>query len=82
MRSATAAHHPSFSVDLATFYNRYDDLASVEPATSLQEISDGATYTVYPSYNRNGLAGTTKGFELAPSWKPTAWWRIQVRIPI
>ena len=68
---------PNFSVDLATFYNRYDNLQSLEPTTPYTEIIDGQNYTFYPSVNRNGLAGTTKGFELAPSWKPTSWWRIQ-----
>ena len=68
---------PSFSVDLATFYNHYDHLESLEPGTPYAQTSDGETYTVYPFVNRNGLLGTTKGFELAPSWKPTTWWRLQ-----
>jgi iron complex outermembrane receptor protein len=68
---------PGFSVDLATFYNRYNHLESLEPGTPYQQTSNGETYTVYPFVNRNGLLGSTKGFELAPSWKPAAWWRIQ-----
>jgi iron complex outermembrane receptor protein len=68
---------PSFSVDLATFYSNYDHLQSLEPGTPYAASSGGETYTVYPFVNRNGLRGTTKGFELAPSWKPTSWWRIQ-----
>jgi iron complex outermembrane receptor protein len=68
---------PSFSVDLATFYNSYDHMQSLEPGTPYTQTSDGETYTIYPFYNRNGLLGTTKGFELAPSWKPATWWRVQ-----
>ncbi len=68
---------PSFAVDLATFYNNHDHLQSLEPGTPYSQTTDGETYTVYPFVNRNGLQGTTKGFELAPSWKPTAWWRMQ-----
>ena len=67
----------SFSVDLATFYNRYDHLQSLEPGTPYPATADGETYTIYPFVNRNGLGGTTKGFELAPSWKPATWWKIQ-----
>ena len=68
---------PSFSVDLATFYTNYKNLESLEPGTPYTTTTDGETYTVYPFVNRNGLLGTTKGFELAPSWKPTTWWRLQ-----
>lgn len=68
---------PSFSVDVATFYNNYRNLESLEPETPYTTTADGQTYTVYPFVNRNGLLGSTKGFELAPSWKPTAWWRVQ-----
>ncbi len=68
---------PSFSVDLATFYNNYDNLASLEPASVYTATIDGTPATFHTFVNRNGLAGTTKGFEIAPSWKPTAWWRLQ-----
>lgn len=68
---------PRVSLDVATFFNNYDHLASIEPATPFKETSQGETYAVIPSVNRNGLLGTTKGFELAPSLKPATWWRIQ-----
>lgn len=68
---------PSFSIDLAAFYNNYNHLESLEPGTPYTTTVDGETYTVYPFVNRNGLLGTTTGFELAPGWKPTAWWRMQ-----
>jgi iron complex outermembrane receptor protein len=68
---------PSFSVDLATFYNHYNHLESLEPGPPYTATTGGETYTINPSVNRNGLLGTTKGFEIAPSWKPTTWWRIQ-----
>jgi iron complex outermembrane receptor protein len=68
---------PGFSVDLATFYNNYNNLESLDPGTPYTETSGGETYTIYPYVNRNGLLGTTKGFEIAPSWKPATWWRVQ-----
>lgn len=68
---------PGFSVDLATFYTHFDHLESLEPGAPYTETVNGETYTIYPFVNRNGLFGTTKGFELAPSWKPATWWRVQ-----
>jgi iron complex outermembrane receptor protein len=68
---------PGFSVDLSTFYNVYGDLQSLEPGTPYTASTNGITYTIQPFLNRNGLKGTTKGFEIAPSWKPAAWWRLQ-----
>jgi iron complex outermembrane receptor protein len=32
---------------------------------------------VYPFVNRNGVKGTTTGFEIVSNWKPTNWWRVQ-----
>jgi iron complex outermembrane receptor protein len=67
----------NFSVDLATFYNHYNHLESLEPGTPYTVTADGQTYTVFPYLNGNGLLGNTKGFEIAPSWKPATWWRVQ-----
>ena len=67
--------HPQISIDLTAFYNRYDHLLSAEPQPSYTDTSIGAT--IFPFVNRNGVFGTTKGFELATNWKPRTWWRIQ-----
>jgi iron complex outermembrane receptor protein len=67
----------NFSLDLATFYNSYNRLLSVEPGAPFTSGIPGQAFTIYPFVNRNGIAGTTKGFEIAPSWKPEEWWRIQ-----
>ena len=72
---------PSFSVDLATFYNNYDHLQESGTGwhVSIRRrwMARLTPSTFHQFVNRNGLAGTTKGFELAPSWKPTAWWKLQ-----
>lgn len=68
---------PSFSLDVATFYNHYNHLESLEPGTPYSVTAAGQTYTVYPYLNDNGLRGNTKGFEIAPSWKPASWWKVQ-----
>jgi iron complex outermembrane receptor protein len=65
--------NPRLSFDLATFYNQYDHLLSLEPGTPFME--DGAI--IDPFVNRNGIRGTTKGFELLANWKPSTSWRIE-----
>jgi iron complex outermembrane receptor protein len=67
----------TFSIDVATFYNRYNHLMSLEPGTPYSEVDDGLVTTVFPFQNGNGIQGTTKGFELTPDWKPKDWWRLQ-----
>ena len=51
------------SFSLATFYNDYDNLRSLEP---------GPPFTI-----GNGLEGETYGEELAGSYQVTKWWRWQ-----
>jgi iron complex outermembrane receptor protein len=53
-------------LSLATFYNVYDDVYSVEPTAGTQ------VYTI-----QNGLAGDSWGAELAGAWQPTSWWRLR-----
>ena len=65
------------SLDIAAFYNRYDHLQSLEPGTPLTEVIAGTPALVYPYFNGNGVKGTTSGIEIAPDWKPAAWWRLQ-----
>jgi iron complex outermembrane receptor protein len=68
----------TFSLDLAAFYNRYDHLASLEPAgPPFLENDEGTPAFVIPYVNGNGVKGTTSGFEIVPDWKPKSWWRIQ-----
>ena len=70
------------TLDLALFYNVYHDLRS-------QEIGSSPTQPLVspppppfppqwiPTYLGNGLAGDTYGFEVAPAWQVTDWWRLQ-----
>jgi iron complex outermembrane receptor protein len=58
---------PRLSVSLSTFYNRYDDLRTVE-------ISD--TPTFLPLRWGNLMAGHTWGMTGWASWQVTPWWRL------
>jgi iron complex outermembrane receptor protein len=64
-------------LDLAAFYNQYTHLLSLEPGTPFLEASPPPAHILFPLYFRNGVLGNTAGFEVAPDWRPTRWWRLQ-----
>jgi iron complex outermembrane receptor protein len=57
----------SLGVSLATFYNDYDDIRSVEPI----EGAPGQTIIL------NKLKANTYGFEVSAVWQPIEWWRLR-----
>jgi iron complex outermembrane receptor protein len=56
----------NLALSLATFYNDYDEVYSVEPLTGTQ------VYQI-----QNGIEGQSFGVELSGSWEPTGWWRLR-----
>ncbi len=68
---------PKLYVDIASFYNNYNHLLSLEPGAPFSEASPAPSHTVVPLFFRNGLLGNTSGFEIAPDWTPTSWWRLR-----
>lgn len=54
-------------VDVAAFYNVYDNLRSYEPA---------APPAVFPYHFGNELNADTWGIEARTSWQATSWWRL------
>lgn len=69
---------PKFYFDIATFYNSYDHLLSLEPAGApFSEASPPPPHVVVPFFLGNGLLGNTYGIEIAPVWNPLSWWRAQ-----
>lgn len=67
----------SFAFDVAAFYNRYNHLSSLEQGVLSLEASPPPLHAIFPVVFGNGLKGTTHGFEIAPDWKPTPWWRLE-----
>ena len=59
------------SVDLATFYNKYTDLLSAEPAAPVVEISGEGVNLMAPLIADNKIGGATWGSELFAEWRPT-----------
>jgi iron complex outermembrane recepter protein len=63
----------NFSLDLALFYNDYDNLRTIEPASPRFEDS----YLVIPFNVANKMKGETYGLELALEYNPLRWWRLR-----
>ena len=59
---------PHLTVALATFFNDYDDLRSLEPLTPP---------LVFPVEARSGLHGRSAGAELTAEWRATSQWRLR-----
>lgn len=66
------------SFDLATFYNVYHDLRTLEPdaTASFMETTPSPAHVVFPVYAANKMYGETYGFELSSQWSVVKWWRI------
>jgi iron complex outermembrane receptor protein len=62
---------------VATFFNQYNDLLSVEALPPVVETSPLPARLVLPLLLRNGLKGETWGFEVAPIWEATSWMRLK-----
>jgi iron complex outermembrane recepter protein len=65
---------PSFALDLALFYNRYDHLRTWEIGIPYME---GGPPIYVPLVTVNGMQGDSYGAELALDWKPTNAWRLK-----
>ena len=63
----------SFSLDLATFYNRYEGLASVELGTPFPAPDGG---TIVPVESRNLTDGDAWGLEALLTYAPRENWRL------
>ena len=59
----------ALSFDLATFYNVYDNLRTLEDGSPI--ISLNPPSVIIPAYVGNGLEGNTYGFELQGTWQAT-----------
>lgn len=66
-------------VDFAGFLNHYHDLFDEELISDTFSESDTPPplHLLLPAQFRNGLLGHTAGFEIAPEWRPTSFWRLR-----
>jgi iron complex outermembrane receptor protein len=66
-----------FSFDIASFYNKYNDLGSMSLASTFTEASPSPLHLVAQSVQNNGLDAETYGVEVDLRWQPLDWWRLR-----
>ena len=64
-------------LDLAAFYNDYNDLSGYGAGSGILETSPAPTHVVLQLPVANALSGSTNGVEVAPDWKPVDWWELK-----
>ncbi len=65
----------SLSLDVATFYNWYDNLVYGRAGTPQLELAP-APWIQVPSAAANNASAETAGVELSASWRPVEWFRL------
>jgi iron complex outermembrane receptor protein len=68
----------NFYLDLAVFYNDYNDLSSYQVGAPFFEIAPTPAHAIIPLATSNGIEGKGYGVEFAPDWKPVPWWELRV----
>ena len=63
-----------FTLDIAGFYNQYDDLRTLDMETPFMEATPAPPHVVIPFRAGNKMDGETYGVELAAEWKVLKWW--------
>ncbi|GBE01776.1 colicin I receptor precursor [bacterium BMS3Bbin06] len=64
------------SLDLAVFFNDFDNLRTFEPGPVFLETSPAPAHIVVSLNGRNKMRGETYGAEVAAKWQVTGWWRL------
>jgi iron complex outermembrane receptor protein len=65
-----------FSVDVALFFNHYDDLRTREQGTPFLQTDPGPARWILPFSWGNEMHGTTDGVEVSAEWKITNRWTL------
>jgi len=68
---------PRFSLDLAGFFNVYDDLRTVREDAPTFETLPPPPHLLLPVTFVNQMSGHTYGLELALDGRPSEWWRLR-----
>lgn len=66
----------NLTLDLAVFYNDYDDLRTFTSHTPV--LSTPPTHLTIPALFNNGVRGRTYGAELATAWQAAKWMRFDL----
>jgi len=65
------------SIDLATFYNIYDELLTIEPNLPFMVDSPASPYLLVPAIAENRMGGRIYGAELAVDYRLREWCRLR-----
>jgi len=65
------------SVDVAAFFNQYEDLRTLEPGLPFLSLWTLPGRVIVPVYGDDGLDADTCGVELSVAWQATPWWRLR-----
>jgi iron complex outermembrane receptor protein len=68
--------HPRVSFDIATFYNVYHHLRTLSTGTFIAP-SASQSFGTQPELTSNDMHAHAYGVEVATTWKPYDWWRLQ-----
>jgi len=66
------------SVDIATFYNTYDDLRIITPGASFLDFTPPSPSIVTLLESENSLEADAYGIEAAFKWHLFSWWRLNM----
>jgi len=64
------------AIDIATFWNEYDNLRSIELGTPFISTNPQPTHTAVPFFARNNSEGRIYGVEVSLDWKALSWWQV------
>jgi iron complex outermembrane receptor protein len=67
----------TLSVDVALFYNDYDQLRTTEPQAPVLEFDPAPPHLIVPTLMGNDMKGHTYGIEVAADWQVSSFWRLQ-----
>ncbi len=68
---------PTLSLDVALFYNDYDQLRATELQSPQLEFSPPPPHLIIPTQLGNEMEGQTYGLELSVDWQVAGNWRLQ-----
>ncbi|MBI5468977.1 MAG: TonB-dependent receptor [Deltaproteobacteria bacterium] len=66
------------SLDLATFYNLYDNMRTLELGSASLETTPSPAHIVVPFTAANMMDGETYGVEVSADWQALDWWSVHL----
>jgi iron complex outermembrane receptor protein len=68
---------PRVNLDIAAFYNIYDNLRTTEPGTPFVEATPAPFHLVLPLTLANNMSGDAYGVEIGADWRAKRWLRLR-----